>query len=67
MALDPTTVECPDGISRTFHRSKSTSLRGYVFHHGMRVYGKISRFAEGMPYHFIPDPSLANARVIVGV
>lgn len=63
--LDPTEVVCLDGATRAWHRSPSTSLRGYVFVGRTRVYGNISRFAVDAPFVFRADQSLAGASAII--
>ncbi len=62
--LDPTSVVCPDGQTRAWHRSPSTRLRGFVYVVGTRVYGNISRNAVDAPFTFTPDPRLNGARVL---
>ena len=63
-SLDPTSVVCTDGISRQWHRSTSTSLRGHVLVGRTRVYGNISRSAVDAPFAFVADPSLAGASAL---
>jgi len=62
--LDPTTVICPDGQTRAWHRSPSTSLRGFVYVDRTRVYGNIARSAVDQPFTFTPDPRLNGATAI---
>ena len=66
-ALEPTSVKCPDGFSRTWHRSPTTSLRGHVFVGRTRVYGNISRSAVDAPFTFTPDPRLNGYRALASV
>jgi hypothetical protein len=62
--LDPTSVVCPDGISRRWHRSVGSSLRGHVLVNRTRVYGNIARTAVDAPFTFTADASLAGAAAL---